>query len=237
MRITLLMLVTLLVLSVGVSAQDFEFVGGITYSTFGLSELNEAIDDMNSFLDYAKDNDGSAEISKLDNVKSAIGFYAGLNKEINEELIVGGQFEKYSLGTEGSLKTSLEGGIDEDIKYKLDISGLVGTAAYKVNENLALNGGIGYYSGKSTYELKGTDDEKQAVDINGIGFKVGASYNYELKPNVSFIGSANYRSVTLKEKDDKVICMIELPEDYDNHEIKELNAGGFEISGGIAYSF
>ncbi len=228
-RVTLLVLVSLLVISVGVSAQDFEFVGGVTYSTFALTDTNEYIDYMNSNLDEAEEDDPDAEISKMDKMDSAIGFFAGVQKKINEEVTVGGQYERYSLDSNGSLELDP---IEASIGLKLNLNALVGTVSYKVNDNFALNGGVGYYFGQYITEFKGYDpisDEplddpvKDESPVTGIGFKIGGAYNHQLKSDVSFTAAANYRILNLTYTE------------YEDAEPED--AGGFEISGGIAYGF
>ncbi len=101
-RITLLVLVALLALSVGVSAQDYEFVGGVTYNSFN--------------GDVTLSGVKVAEL--IDDFKSAIGFYGGVSYWVNDQMAVGGGLDYAAKSADGaSLKLF---GPYGNVTYKLN---------------------------------------------------------------------------------------------------------------------
>ncbi len=109
-------LVLLFAFTTGAMAADYEFVGGVTYNTFAMT-----------------DSDGN-ELDD-DDLKSGIGFYGGILYWVNEQLAVGGGYESASSKyTESGIET------------KNVLSGPYGNIIYRLNDMISLNGGVAFYT-------------------------------------------------------------------------------------------
>ncbi|MFW6270045.1 MAG: hypothetical protein ACOC4G_08190 [Bacillota bacterium] len=151
-------------------------------------------------------------------------------------------YERFSAGTDGSINVS---GTDEEgyefeedmkIEYDITINGISGVYGHKINNYISINGGAGYYFGdgevlvsyKGVYDGTTVEDEEESasLDLSGFGFKVGGDVDYPIEDDYSLTASLNYRILDLDAESDE-----ETTDD------DSLTADGFELKGGIAYSF
>lgn len=239
-KITVLFVLSiLLVFSVSINASNgFEFIGGGIYTTVDSDELNDEVVGVNLILNLLKEElyyDGfKADVSKMDKIDSAFGFYAGGLLPVNDNFKFGGYYERFKLSSEANLTVPSENA-DININIDLPVNGIVGTARYSINKFVAINGGVGFYFGEFSESIKFYEDGREVkvedlsldhkVDINGFGFKFGADINYPINEQTSINGGANYRILSLT------------PKDEDKYGDDEINLNGFEIRGGIAYKF
>lgn len=204
-------------------AGDLEVIGGFTYTTIDSDDLDDLVDSFNNSLEEEASRSEELhgydiDISKVDKIDSASGFYLGGRLPINEKVKIGGYYEYFNADSEGKVKYL---DFDEEIKLKMEIpvNGLVGIASYNINDYLAVNGGLGYYFGE--IEIKTGSLSIMKTDLNGLGFKLGTDLNFPLSEKISIIGAANYRILTLEA------------DDFD----EDINFNGLEFKGGISCKF
>lgn len=235
----LLVLAVMLIFSVGVNASNnIEFIGGGFYTTVNSDELNDAVNARNIILNLFKQeiyNQGYlVNVSEMDKLKGAFGFYLGGLLPVNKNLEIGGYYERFEIGSEGNLTVPLRDA-EMNINIGLPINGIIGTGRYKLNEFVVINGGVGYYFGEFKESIKFYEGGEEVIvenlvsdskiDVKGFGFKVGADVDYPINEQMSIIAGANYRQLEIT------------PKDKDKYGDDEVNLDGFEIRGGFSYKF
>ncbi|MFW6026648.1 MAG: hypothetical protein ACOCRX_09925, partial [Candidatus Woesearchaeota archaeon] len=136
-KLTFLLVITFLItFSMGVMANDYEFIGGGMYTTLDFSEINDEIDGKNEYLDFLEEEEdipNVEDINKnyLDNLDSAFGIFAGMKYNLSPDNSLSGTYERFSVGTDGGINISGEiSGEDEsenesvefEVDYDIDIT-------------------------------------------------------------------------------------------------------------------
>lgn len=235
----LFVLAVLLVFSISVSvsaSNGFEFIGGGIYTTVDSDFLNNVTKNVNYlFKGIQNETDLQLSISEMDEINSGFGLYVGGLLPLNRNFKIGGYYERLNFSSEGNLKSPLINREEIEVSIGLPVNGVVGTAVLNINDFISLNGGVGYYFGGYNTRLtcfeNGIEVEvpnltlDETVDVSGIGFNFGANIDYPINEQMSIIGGANYRILSLA------------PKDEDKYGDNEIDLDGFEFRGGIAYKF
>lgn len=182
-----------------VSANDFfkvdnlEFTGGVTYNTY-----NYIINDESKT--YTSEGDP-------EELKSGIGYFAGLNYWITDTIGIGAGYENAS-ATANDLKHSL--------------SGPYGRVNLFLNDMFTINANIINYSFK---QLNGEDVKYEGT---GLGFLIGAEFTYPLANNMELNANAGYRLANIP------ITKTSTEEDVKDVTV---DMNGLRIGIGISYNF
>jgi len=154
---------------------------------------------------------------------SGFGFYVGGEYTLHNSLKGIGQYERYTF-SETVTETDAYG---ETYSYDIDINlnAIVGLMSLNLmndqETSFALMGGPGYYFGEMSVEEGGTSI---SFDLeSSIGFKFGAGMGYQMQEDLSFNANGFYRMLETS-----------LEEDFAT---EDADFSGFEISGGLVYSF
>ncbi len=239
---------------------DYQIVGGYLYTTLDPGDLNSVIANINEmgqeveiwapeFITY---ND-------LGKIEDGQGFYVGIARELDNQAIVTGQYERFSTDASGSLVFNFEENnhtesssvscfsyneIKLTADYDLEVQGVSLNYSPRVNDWLTLNGGIGYYWGDldlNAAVVGKVDDESESLyDYSNnlelgknIGWKLGLGINKPLKDNVSFLANLNYRVLDLDIEEDE--DLNNLPEDFRLPTSDDFS--GYELTVGIGIAF
>lgn len=215
----------------------------------------------------------------IDDIEEAQGYYLGISRTIDDSSPFGDrvtlQYEKYYFGNQGGVKGNINlivprqiylnnGPIMEteevDIEFgaslenQMEMDALALFVSSKVNDNVAINTGLGYYSGygevnlESNMNVKVDDDLVDEDEYNktlykidledNFGWLLGATYNQPIAEGITFTASANYRRLVMDisvEETNEDFNYILLPNKDDFPEEEDFS--GLELNIGIAAEF
>ncbi len=255
-----LLILMFLLFANNVLADGYEFVGGYYYLTFD-PELNDYIEEYNQTVQEIIEADESwgtvfskKEVNDLKELKSTTGYYIGISTKLEnifsnaqKGFTILGQYESFSDNNTGDLYTEwtdgeVSGTTEGEVDAGIDISGFYSGIAYRLNDYLSVNGGLGYYEGElknKGYIKYSTNPVPYAVDndtdLEGtFGYKVGAAIDYPLTDNIKILCTMNYRFLEMKLRE-----KIEMTEEDDGFDIdiSSMDLSGFDLELGLSYAF
>ena len=140
------------------------------------------------------------------------------------------------------------------LENQMEMDALALFVSSKVNDNVAINTGLGYYSGygevnlESNMNVKVDDDLVDEDEYNktlykidledNFGWLLGATYNQPIAEGITFTASANYRRLVMDisvEETNEDFNYILLPNKDDFPEEEDFS--GLELNIGIAAEF
>ena len=228
-----LLLLLVLTPSLACAANTYRLSGGGMYTTLKLTDLNNAIENYNDSIEQFEQE--GANVSKMDKINQAFGFFVGTRMDVGGGLALGGTVDTFTAGTGTDIDYEDQyGEIDVDLDIDLSISGLAGTVSANINDYIGVSGGGGYYLGTinmsssitatGDYSQYSEDNMSESADVSGTGFKAGGHINYPFSRQVRLYSAVHYRILDLEVHDDNSLTNGSL-----------LNANGVEVRFGISF--
>lgn len=209
-KILILVSLMIFVIGFGVSAEKFDFVGGLTYNSFDMNMDAEIIGlDLNFEFDEKKD----------------MGFYAGLRYALQDNIALGVGLDKAGSFEENDVEQSILGPYAEVV--------------YKLNECIDLRAAVAFYQYDMDFDMYFRDKTYEAgFEGDDVGFIFGGGYQYPIQENLSFNASLDYRilNINVENVDIEIIDNVDVPIDV-SFINTALNLNGFRLGAGIMYSF
>lgn len=212
-------LILLLSLSIFSLSFAFDIVGGGTYNTHN--------------FDYYIDNEKSSVDEDIkEQISKGYGAYAGMALYLNHNLGIEGGIDWFN----SSYKNS-----DDSFSISQNTFGPYGALKLKVNIpatpfSFDAKAGLIYYMNETTSKgsigsISFTPDEK----YTGMGYVLGAGFNYEIKNGFNINLNGNYRIAKLPLTEIKTIS----DDNYKKYEgtKKELDLSGMRIGIGLSLEF
>ncbi len=247
-RVSLFVIVLLFVMSMGVAAGGFEFVGGPTISKIDV-DLNiktELIEDERERYTLAAQESSVLGIS-LESEEGAAGYYGGMRYLFDNGFGLGAGYESKSFKSGLGLDVEYDGTsvLNGNLNLINSLSGPYIEGLYAINDIFALRGAISSNSLTSTLDA-GINVDYYSIDEsinedlasgNGVEYQIGAEANYPITDEISILSSASYITGTVDI--DKVYNGDELTDINDVISDTEIsvNYSGIKFAIGVNYSF
>ena len=229
-KVLFFVVVCLLVFTFTVSAQDLEFVSGVS------------IENWNTNVDVTYKSESDNWFKRSYSSDAALGLYAGGRYWLNEKMAITGGLDMARFSYVYTYEN--ENPYNSKTTNKRTLVGPFGQVSYRLNDIFTLNGGIGYYSYKAreTYEDSDENDQNKDYDHdllkgNGLGFSIGTEIEYPIKENIALNSSLGFRRVNINVDEYYDYYEEEMAKAEDVYENYSLVINSLKIGLGISYEF